>query len=137
MYQLFSINEVEWYVKPNSTGTYVKQLQPSEFDIELEDLDSDSYRSIVTGNLIDNPIAKNWSKCKFKFSNLTKQQAYDLLQRVSATDIYAKIENPVYSGGFVEARFRCSKKSIKKLKTKNEVYEVSFNLVQKNKIAGM
>lgn len=134
---MFKIAEVKWYIKPNESGTYIKQLQPSTFEIELEDLDSDSYRSIVTGNLIDNPISMNWSKCKFEFENITTQQAQDLLQRVSKKDIYARIENPVYTGGFVEARFRCSKKALTKVKTSDDRWNVSFNLVQKNKIAGM
>lgn len=137
MVVLFKIAEVQWYIKPNATGSYLKQIQPTTFDIELEDLDSDSYRSVVTGNLIDSPIAMNWSKCKFEFENITTQQAHDLLQRVSTKDIYAKIENPVYSGGFVEARFRCSKKALSKVKTSEDRWNVSFNLVQKNKIAGM
>lgn len=137
MVVLFKIAEVKWYIKPNESGTYIKQLQPSTFEIELEDLDSDSYRSIVTGNLIDNPISMNWSKCKFEFENITTQQAQDLLQRVSKKDIYARIENPVYTGGFVEARFRCSKKALAKVKTSDDRWNVSFNLVQKNKIAGM
>lgn len=130
-------NEVKWYIKPTPSGAYVKQLQPTEFELELEDLDSNSYRSVTTGDLIDNPIGMNWSKCKFTFENLSKNEAYNLIQSVSKKDIYAKVENPIYSTGYVEARFRCSKKSIKKMKSRGDNYIVSFNLVQKNKIAGM
>lgn len=131
------LDDVEWYIKPSSNGTYYKQPNPTDFEIELEDLDANTYRAITTGNLISSIISINWSKCKFVFEGLTKAEAYSLLQRLSVNPIYAKIENPIWSSGFVEAQFRCSKKSIKKMKTRDRRYVVSLNLVQTNKVAGM
>lgn len=131
------IEEIKWYIKPSKTGTYVKMLQPAEFTIELEDLDKDSYRSVINGNLIDNRISRNWTKVNFKFKGLTKDEVYNLISKISVNPIYAKIENPIYSGGYIEAQFRCSKKSINKEIAFRELYEVSANLVQKNKIGGM
>lgn len=131
------MDKVEWYIKPSASGTYVAMPQPTEYEIEIEDLDANSYRSITTGNLIDSVVSKNWSKCKFKFENLTKDEAYNLISKCSVNPIYAKIENPIWSSGFLEAQFRCSKKSISKMLTHGKRYEVSLNLVQKNKISGM
>lgn len=131
------IDKVQWYIKPNSTGSYVEMLQPTDFEIEVEDLDANTYRSITTGNMIDSVVSKNWSKCKFKFENLTQQQATDLISKCSANPIYAKIENPIWSSGFLEAQFRCSKKTITKMMARDKRYSVSLNLVQKNKITGM
>lgn len=133
------INEVQWWIKPSANGTYVKMLQPTDYEIEVEDLDANTYRSVVTGDMIDSVVSINWSKCKFKFEGLTLQQANNLIQKCSANPIYAKIENPVWSSGFLEAQFRCSKKSIKKMQTRTTyaLYEVSLNLVQKKKINGM
>ena len=131
------IDKVNWWTKPSSSGTYVVMPQPTEFEIEVEDLDANSYRSITTGNLIDSVVSKNWSKCKFKFENLTLEKAYDLITRCSVNPIYAKIENPVWNGGYLEAEFRCSKKSITKMLTNGKRYTISLNLVQKNKINGM
>lgn len=131
------MDKVRWYIKPSASGTYVEMLQPSDFEIEVEDLDANSYRSITTGNLIDTVVSKNWSKCKFKFDNLSLEQANNLISKCSVNPIYAKIENPIYSSGFLEAQFRCSKKSITKVKTANQRYSISLNLVQKNKVSGM
>lgn len=134
---MFSISEVEWWIKPSSSGTYVKMLQPTDYEIEIEDLDADTYRAITTGDMIDTVVSKNWSKCKFKFSALTKEQVNDLVAKCSNNPIYAKIENPIWSSGYIEAQFRCSKKSISKCKTHDARYDVSLNLVQKKKISGM
>lgn len=82
-------------------------------------------------------MSKNWSKCKFKFENLTFEQANELISKCSNNPIYAKIENPIFSTGFVEAQFRCSKKSISKMLTREKKYTISLNLVQKNKVSGM
>ena len=131
------MDDVKWYIKPTASGTYVQMVQPTSYDIDVEDLDANTYRSVVTGDMIDSIISKNWSKCKFKFEGLTKSQAYDLIAKCSNNPIYAKIENPIWSSGYVEAQFRCSKKSISKMKTFDTRYEVSLNLVQKNKISGM
>lgn len=131
------MDKVRWYIKPSANGTYVEMLQPTDFEIEVEDLDANSYRSITTGNLIDTVVSKNWSKCKFKFDNLSLEQANNLISKCSVNPIYAKIENPIYSSGFLEAQFRCSKKSISKVKSANQRYSISLNLVQKNKVSGM
>lgn len=131
------MDEVKWYIKPSASGTYVEMPQPSDYDIEVEDLDANSYRAITTGNLIDTIVSKNWSKCKFKFEALPKAVVLDIVAKCSVNPIYAKVENPIWAGGFVEAQFRCSKKSISKCKTRDARYDLSLNLVQKNKISGM
>lgn len=125
------IDKVQWYIDG------IEMPQPTTFEIEVEDLDANSYRSIVTGNLIDSVVSKNWSKCKFKFEGLTKAQATDLIQKCSANPINAKIENPIWADGFLDAQFRCSKKTITKMQTASRLYTISLNLVQKNKIEGM
>lgn len=131
------IDDVKWYIKPSENGTYEQMPQPTDYEIEVEDLDANTYRSIVTGDMIDSVVSINWSKCKFKFENLTFEQAHDLIQKCSTNPIYAKIENPIWGSGYLEAKFRCSKKSIGKMLTAGKKYTVSLNLVQKNKIAGM
>lgn len=131
------MDSVKWYIKPSAGGSYATMLQPSEYEIEVEDLDANSYRAITTGNLIDTVVSRNWSKCKFKFKAITQSQATDLIAKCSANPIYAKIENPIWASGFIEAQFRCSKKTITKCETKDARYDISLNLVQKNKVSGM
>ena len=125
------ISAVQWWVNGKAMP------QPDEFDVEMEDLDASTYRSITTGNLIDNPISRNWTKAKFTFAALTEAEAKSLLAITNMNPIPAKIENPSFPSGYVEANFRVSKKSFKKLKTNKPMYAVSFNMVQKNKVGGM
>lgn len=131
------MDEVSWWIKPSANGTYVKMPQPVDFEIEVEDLDNKTYRAITTGNLIDTVVSKNWSKCKFKFEAKTRAEVQDIVAKCSNNPIYAKIENPIWDSGYLEAQFRCSKKSITKCKTRDRLYDLSLNLVQKNKIKGM
>lgn len=87
---MYGIDEVKWYIKPSASGTYVKMLQPSDYEIEIEDLDADTYRAITTGDMIDTVVSKNWSKCKFKFSALTKEQVNDLVAKCSNNQFMQK-----------------------------------------------
>lgn len=134
---MFKIDDVLWSIKPSKNGEYESMPQPSDFEVETEDLDAGSYRAIDSGDLIDNVVSINWSKCIFTFEAMTFDDAKTLLTKVSVNPIYAKIENPIWSVGYVEAEFRCSRKKMKKVKSQENRYDVSFNLVQKDKIEGM
>lgn len=123
-----------WYTKPSSSGTYTQQLTPSSYKIDWEDLDSNTYRSIATGNLIDTVISKKWSKLQFSYKCLSESQVNSLLTIINANPIYVKAMNPFFSGGYIEGEFRCSKCSAQMLE--NHDYTLSFNLVQKKKVTG-
>lgn len=123
-----------WQTKPSSTGTYTTMKTPSSYKIDWEDLDSNSYRSIVTGNLIDSVISKKWSKLQMSFKNLTEAEVRTLMTKINQNPIYVKAINPIFPNGFIEGEFRCSKANA----TMNEIhnYDMSFNLVQKKKVSG-
>lgn len=123
-----------WYTKPSSTGTYVQRLTPSTYKIDWEDLDNKSYRSISTGNLIDTVISKKWSKIQFSYKHLTESEVNSLISIINDNPIYVKAINPLFSGGYIEAEFRCSKCSSEMLE--DHCYSFSFNLVQKKKVTG-
>lgn len=123
-----------WYTKPSSSGTYTQRLTPSSYKIDWEDLDNNSYRSIVTGNLIDSVISKKWSKLQFNYSHLTESQVKSLMDYINVNPIYVKAVNPIFSGGYIEGEFRCSKANCEMLE--DHCYTMSFNLVQKKKVSG-
>ena len=123
-----------WYTKPSSSGTYTQRLTPSSYKIDWEDLDNNSYRSIVTGNLIDSVISKKWSKLQFNYNHLTESQVKSLMDYINVNPIYVKAINPIFSGGYIEGEFRCSKASCEILE--DHCYTMSFNLVQKKKVSG-
>lgn len=123
-----------WYTKGSTNGSYTQRKTPSKYKIDWEDLDNNTYRSIATGNMIDTVISKKWSKLQFSYNHLTEEEVNELLSIINANPIYVKAINPFFSGGYIEAEFRCSKASCEMLENHN--YTMSFNLVQKKKVNG-
>lgn len=123
-----------WYTKASASGTYTQRKTPSTYKIDWEDLDANSYRSKATGNLIDSVISTNWSKLQFSYKCLNETEVNQLMTILKANPIYVKAINPLFSSGYIEAQFRCSKKSAEMLETGD--YTLSFNLVQKKKVSG-
>lgn len=115
------------------SGTYKDMKTPSSYKIDWEDLDNKSYRSKNSGNLIDTVISKSWSKISFQYNCLTENEVNTLLSVLNQNPIYVKAKNPFFSDE-KELEMRCSKKSAEMLETGD--YTLSFNLVQKKKVAG-
>ena len=123
-----------WYTKESPSAPYIQRKTCSKYRIEWEDLDNKSYRSITTGNLIDNVVSKKWSKIQFDYNHLTGDEVNELLTIINDNPILVKAVNPFFTGGYIEAEFRCSKASCEMLEDQN--YKLSFNLVQKKKVNG-
>lgn len=123
-----------WQMKTNKTGSYENMPTPSNYKIDWEDLDNDSYREINEGNLIDSVISKSWSKLYFTYNYLTESQIENLLPKLKQNPLYIKAKNPIFGTEYVELEMRCSKKSAEMLETGD--YNLSFNLVQKKKVSG-
>jgi hypothetical protein len=119
--------------KAKVSGTYKDMKTPSTYKIDWEDLDNNSYRSKNSGNLIDTVISKSWSKISFQYNCLTENEVNTLLSVLNQNPIYVKAKNPFFSAE-KELEMRCSKKSAEMLETGD--YTLSFNLVQKKKVAG-
>jgi len=123
-----------WETKLNSNGTYEIQKSPSSYKIDAEDLDNNSYRSINSGNLIDNVISKAWSKLQFSYNYLKEDEAKKLCALLLNNPFYVRAKNPVLGHEYEELEVRCSKRSLQMLETGD--YTLSFNLVQKKKVSG-
>lgn len=123
-----------WKAKTTSGASYTNMKTPSTYTHNLEDLDKDSYRSVVSGNLIDNVISKKWTKIGMNYNHLTKAELYSILTMINANPIYVKvIDHPLFNND-TEMEMRCSKVDYEMLSNHN--YKLSFNLVQKKKVAG-
>ena len=48
---------------------------PSSLKISFEDIDKDSYRSVITGNLIRKPISYKWRKVSVSYNFLNNSEA--------------------------------------------------------------
>jgi len=98
----------------NNGTTWVTNLpEPATQEIDYEDLDLDSYRSVVNGNIIRRVVGYKWIKVGFGYNFLTTTQA-NALENVlkQANDIYIRIYTPdnansksVYRGYVSKVRF--------------------------------
>lgn len=123
-----------WQAKKTSNGSYTDMKTPTSYDIDWKDLDNNSYRSINSGNLIDTVVSKSWSKLYFNYDYLTFEEITKILSFLSYNPIYNKAKNPIFGTEYVELEMRCSKKKASMVQTGE--YKLSFNLVQKKKVAG-
>jgi len=85
---------------------------PSTYKISLEDLDNDSYRSKVTGKLIDTVVAKKMHKISLSYNYLTEQEAEEIMEAIKPNPITATMKSPYFLEGTITAQFRVSKMDI-------------------------
>lgn len=127
-----------WEAKVN--GSYQKMKTPSSYDIDWEDLDSNSYRSVVNGNLIRKRLSSKWFKGKFSYNYLEQDELETILRVINQNPIYVKIKNPMFgSNGIAELICYCSKVSVKMIRNEETGAQwgsLSFNIIQQKKVAG-
>lgn len=83
---------------------------PSTYKDNIEDVDNDSYTSVVDGSLIDNPIAVGMLKCEMSWNYCTEQEAEDLLQATYQNPMMVTIKCPSVRGRYDYRSFSCIKK---------------------------
>lgn len=127
-----------WQVKVN--GSYQTMKTPSSYDINWEDLDSKSYRSVVNGNLIRKRLSSKWFKASFNYSYLEQDELENILSIINQDPIYVKVKSPMFgSNGIVELVCYCSKVSVKMIRNEETGAKwgsLSFNIIQQKKVAG-
>lgn len=111
---------------------------PSTYSADIEDVDKDSYTSVVDGSLIDNPIAIGMLKLSMSWDFNTEEEAEDLIGITYKNPLILDVKVPVIKGGFLEnAKFRVSKRKVECIKTElsngtsKTKWKTSFNLMQK------
>lgn len=125
-----------WQLKID--GAFVDMPTPQAYSIDGEDLDLDSYRSVVNGNLIRNILGFKWQKAQFEFAFKYEDEAADLINKVANTyPLTIKCKSPILStSGLVEltgyvSQIKCEYKSaILTDGTFGGGYVVSFNFVE-------
>lgn len=129
-----------WSAKKSSGGSYTQMKTPSEYTINWEDLDKNSYRAISTGNLIRTPVSKKWFSGNFTFNYLTEQEAEQILDMINTYPLYVKVKSPLFGlAGEIEFKAYVSKASISMLRnnTDNPTWtNLQFNIIQSEKIGG-
>lgn len=137
-----------WQEKSSSSGTYTTMKTPSSFQLSAEDLDNNSYRSIVSGNLSRTIVGKKWQTFKFEYNYLTEAELEAIVSRLNHYPMYVKIKSPLFgSNGFWEGQCYCSKfdvdmqqnKTITQSgvnKSQSTWNSLTFTLVQSKKVSG-
>lgn len=115
-----------------------EMISPSSYDDEIEDVDNESYTSVVDATLVDNPIAIGMLKLNMGWDYLTEEEAENLMQVTYKNPMMVTVKVPSVPGGILRnAKFRISKRKTKMHKTgKDEdasksYWQVSFNMMQK------
>ena len=129
-----------WKAKATINDEYIEMKTPSEYKISWEDFDSNSYRSITTGNLIRTIVGKKWFSGNFKYSYLSEEECEQILQMINNYPIYVQIKDPLFGvNGVVELQAYCSKISVEMLRNQEDGAtwrNLSFNIIQSRKIGG-
>lgn len=128
-----------WQAKTSASGTYTDMKTPSSYKIDWEDLDSNSYRSVTTGNLNRSIVSKKWFKGQFSFNYLTETEVESILSVINNYPLYVKIKSPLFgTSGVVEFEAYVSKVSVEMQQngTNATWNSLSFNIVQSKKVAG-
>lgn len=121
-----------WYVYENDE--WVEMPEPSEYSLNSEDLDIDSYRSVTTGNIIRNKLG-TWTTISFTFYFRYEADVIDLFSHViNVYPLSIKAISPYISGGVAELTGYVGKSSAEYTYTQSGYgYVVSFNFIESNK----
>ena len=124
-----------WQMKNSQSASYETMISPSEMSIDGEDIDLDSYRSVVTGNTIRQILGFKWQKVSFKFVLTSEQDAAAFIHKFeNVHPLYIKIVSPIMSSdGYAELVGCISKIHVDARVNKDAsgvAWSVSFNFVE-------
>ena len=118
-----------WYTSTNNS-TWIEMKSPTTYSIDWEDLDNESYRSVMNGNLIRNVVKRRWAKIALEWKVLSASEVSTICTAVNKDTVYFKVKSPVWdSSGFIIFKGYVSKIKAELLEGMIG-YSLSFNIVQ-------
>lgn len=124
-----SLDKVIWYVNG------VEMPTPSGVKYDFEDLDNQSYRSVVDGSLIRDRIAPEFIKIQLSYKYLTPSMAKRVRDAIKTNEKYTvKFKSPILNddGDFVTFVAYTAKMSFEMLEMQVG-YSASFSIIQTRK----
>ena len=129
-----------WQATSGTMANFDNMLTPSQYDFDYEDLDSNSYRSVISGNLYRSIVGKKWAKISMKFNILDASQLAGIVDVINGNNLKIRAKAPVFgtaslnpitgdTAEWFEMDCYVSKFSAKLLEGQIG-YELSFNLIQ-------
>lgn len=122
-----------WQVYKNNA--WVDMPDPSKLTINSEDLDVDSYRSVVNGNLIRNKLG-TWITVGFEFNFRLTSEVEALMNNViNIYPLRIRVESPVLAvSGKNDLTGYVGKSSVERIYSQvGTGYTVSFNFIEGQK----
>ena len=125
-----------WQAKIGTNGTYADMPSPSTYKIDWEDLDKNSYRSTINGNLFRHPLSKHWFKIAFGWSYITEANLKTVAEMVNQDNLYIRCKSPAFgTNSWIELPGYVSKMSADYLEGRVG-WTLSFNFVQSKVVSG-
>lgn len=126
--------EILWQSKLTKNGAYQNEHPLTNFEIDEDDLDNDTFREINDGDLIDSVISKSWVKAKVGIEKMTAEELKELLPRLRTNPLYVNLKVPVHGNDWTEYEVRIAKRSYGM--NKDGTWRMSFNMTQKTRVSG-
>ena len=116
-------------------NAWVDMPDPSKLTINSEDLDVDSYRSVVNGNLIRNKLG-TWITVGFQFNfRLTSEVEALMNEVINVYPLRIKVDSPILAvSGKNDLTGYVGKSSVERIYSQvGTGYTVSFNFIEGQK----
>ena len=118
-----------WYTSQDGTN-FTLQKEPSTYSIDWEDLDLDSYRSVINGNLNRNVLNRRWAKIGVSWRYLEDAEIQTILAAVNTSTLYVKVKSPAFgTANYITFKAYVSKMHVEQIEGTTG-YTVNFNIVQ-------
>lgn len=119
-----------WFTSTNNSS-WTGMMTPDKYKIDWEDLDKDSYRSAMTGDLYRNVIRRRWAKVGMTFKDLSEDECSAILEAVNQDTVYFRFLSPAFkTSGYISFEGSVSKMSVEVDDLVEKGWTVSFNVVQ-------
>ena len=120
------------WIQTSLDGTnYTTMKSPSSYKIDLEDLDNESYRSIVNGTLVRNRTSKDWVKIQLSWNAILASEVNTLRTAVKTNQkFYCKCHCPELGDNLLQFIGYVSKFSSEVIEDNSDYRKVSFNIIQ-------
>lgn len=120
-----AINQIMW-----SVGG-VAMPSPSSYKISFEDVDNETYRSVVDASLVRDRIAQEFCKIQFSYRYLTPENAAKIRNAIKANQEFTvNAVTPIF--GNLTFKAYCSKMEFEMLECQLG-YSASFSVIQTEK----
>ena len=129
-----------WQARIGTSGNWTDMPTPSSYKIEWEDLDNNSYRSVVNGNLVRRVVSRHWMKIGFTYNFISASNLSTVASMVNQSGLMIRAKTPAFGtttnpAGWIECKGYVSKFQAELLEGQVG-YSLTFNFVQSTKVTG-